>query len=708
MAQAEFRQEAPAASTIDIDIPGMAGAVARVPADATPDQIADVLNTARQTHGAQDVQPGTMQALPSLLSTGAGIGTSLATAGNPFAVGAASAGGEALGRFGQNVYGQFNPPQAEFKRGGAVHRFPLQPLPTPVKDIAKESGAIGLLSGAAEAVFPKLGPAAAFAANKLGLPSPKRWLAEKLLYPEKAAPDTKEMLDVDQLVRGAGGPGLPISRLGGFPQRFAPKTMEAIAHGGGSLPLMHSLEESQKALQRQGEAWKQQWGLPTANDIGTNLIKMMDTSYEQNIGRVQDQAYNTIRQVLPKGQAIVNAAPLVSRILTSGTSLTRDVLGELQTIQRTKPEIVGPLLQKLQAAQGQAAAAAKGEAPTADLSHWLSFDEAVELRSALYKIGRTRSVDSREEIQAAKAAQAIGVELSSTIREGLTQINPRLAGIHARADKVVSGIKDTFVNDEILRFQVNLRKDPYNAMKELLKPGNAEQINRVRAYLEPHKARLGQSTFGGEWQKVKDWFSAELIQEVTENVKRVGGPEGGIIRGDQLASKLNEYNRDTISAIWGDKGETFRELKLLARGLESTAEQPTGIGKIAIQLALPGAVGGVIGGGIEALSPDATASSIGGAAALGGAAIIMTPQIFGAILTNPSLLKHFRTGVWEYRKYGVFPESLRTVIRQAGTQSAYRNMSSYGMPSQSGRAGLPTPPPTDLPFDRPLPHISAR
>ena len=707
-----FRQEAPASQTLDVDIPGMGGAVARVPADATPDEIADIVNTMRRTHGAQEQYPAGIGQAPLLLSAGAGTAASILSQANPLATGAASGLGEMAGRGVQNLYGRINPPQAEFTQGKALHRIPLEPLPTPASQIGQEGATTGVLSGAMEYLLPKLGPAASFVSKQLGLPNlplSKQWLSEKLLHPDKALPETQEMMAVDKMVREAGGPGLNIAQLGGKERGLVPNTMQAIASGGGSRALHRVNEANEVALQRKGEALKQQWGLPQSNDLGRNLLDMMEQSYGQNVKRVQDQAYNTIRLSLPRDQGLVNAAPIFSELTAPGSPLGREVLGELQTLQPAKPQLISSLMGKMKAAQGQAEAIAKGEAPSADLSHWLTFDEAVELRTALYKLGRTHFGDSRDDRLVAQAAQALGGRVSSDIREGLSHINPRLAGIHARADKYTASIKDYFNDPVMVKFTSNLEKDPHVAFRELLKPGNAEEILKVRRYLEPLRAKAGQSTMGSSWSDVKNWFAGELLQEATENVASRGGPATGYISGKNLVDTLNKYNRDTISAVFGDGGQTFTTLRHLARGLEVVGETPTGMGKIAIQLALPGAVVGGTASAVGLATGDDPATAAG-KGILAGSAIVLTPQVFGAILTNPSLLKHFTTGVWEYRKSGLVSDNLRAAIRQgmaAGGAEQLRTPSPESRVMQQRQTGLPQPPQTDLPYTRALPQISA-
>jgi len=723
----EYRQETTPPEYMEVPVPGDPyNRAVKFPRTTPPDEIHRALTEFRQQNAGeiQDERPGFLGRLatdaPQIGSTVAGMGTAISGAGsNPLAVGTASGLGNLAGYGVQRAYDYLKPPTTQVPMaGGGQYTLPVPPQSMSPLQAGKESVGVGALSGLAEKFIPKVGPAFAAASRFLGLPGKvmsKQWMAEKALYPDKASPETKEMLEIDQMVRGAGGPGLPISRMGGQEQGLIPKTMEAIAHGGGSRGLHRSLEGSHEALQRKGEDIKVSWGLPQANDIGKRLAGMMDESYDFNVRRVQNQAYDTIRMRIPQGQAFINADATLQQITAPNSRLGSHLTSELQTLVDAKPAAAS-LLQKLKVSQQQAAATAQGQPAQPALNHWLTFDEAVELRTSLYKLGKLEYGLPTEDKLAAQAAQAMGRQLSGTIRQGLATLNPKLAGIQARADKVITGIKDTFKNDEMEKFRVSLEADPYTALKELMKPENASRINKIRAYLEPHKARLGQSTMTSAWDDMQRWFSGELVQEATQNVIRPGGTMSGVINGANLAATVNKYNRDTISAIWGDNGAAFHQLRLLARGLEGTAEQPTGMGKIAIQLALPGAVvGGAAGAMSLASGDDNTTAALKAIGA--GSAIVMTPQVFGAILTNPSLLKHFTTGVWEYRKLGVIPESLRAVIRQGEVQAARAAATSYGLPpfnrdtqtaqsfSQTGQ--LPQPP-TNLPFRQPAPQLSQR
>ena len=134
----------------------------------------------------------------------------------------------------------------------------------------------------------------------------------------------------------------------------------------------------------------------------------------------------------------------------------------------------------------------------------------------------------------------------------------------------------------------------------------------------------------------------------------------------------------------------------IAKGLGEFEKEATGIGKIAIQLQTPGAVMGVAGAGGAAAGYALGGDEPGMGAAKGAAAglgIVLTPRMLGNILVNPSLLKHFRTGVWEYRQLGTPGPTLRTVLRQAAAQGAGQMMPDIPsrIPSEKNISVLPQP-----------------
>jgi len=78
---------------------------------------------------------------------------------------------------------------------------------------------------------------------------------------------------------------------------------------------------------------------------------------------------------------------------------------------------------------------------------------------------------------------------------------------------------------------------------------------------------------------------------------------------------------------------------------------------------------------------------------------VLSPQLIGSIITNPSLLKHFREGVWEYRQLGVIGPKLRAAVRNAEAQAGYHQaipQARSWMERQQMSQGLPEPPPSRL------------
>jgi len=219
--------------------------------------------------------------------------------------------------------------------------------------------------------------------------------------------------------------------------------------------------------------------------------------------------------------------------------------------------------------------------------------------------------------------------------------------------------------------------------------------------LDPARAQRGSNVPPPEWTPLREWVAGDLIRASSDVTKK----GETYFSGEKLSEALNKYKGDeqTINALFGGS-DTWNELRLMARGLEAIEKKPSGFGRVAFALKAPGAVGAVAGGvGTLPFSTDPQNVAVGAAL---GAGLLLSPQLIGSIMTNPSLLKHFREGVWEYRQLGVIGPKLRAAIRNAEAQAGYHQaipQARSWMERQQTGSGLPEPPATRLqPLGPPL------
>jgi hypothetical protein len=445
-------------------------------------------------------------------------------------------------------------------------------------------------------------------------------------------------------------------------------------------------------MQAYADTWAKTNGFSDSRIAGQTIKDYLDASERANIGRVQDLAYDRVRGRIAPQQRFIDADPLLFALKDPNNKLTGLIVNDLRNVAAQDPKKAGNLIALM-------------EAGSAKDVGGLTFDEAVLLRTELNRVGRKYAGNPDPSIAGmGQAAITQATQLSKGIKQAVGKIDPQLRRGLEQADRQVSSIKDYFVDPKFMRFYDQLEDNPQIAVRELLKPNNAENIYRIRNVLEPRRAAQGRTTFTGPWKDVQSWFASEVIRESTANVKG----RGAFVDGRKLAGFLDTYDQPTIDAIFAPN--TWKELRLIARGLEEVERKPTGPGRVAIQLMLPGAVGGITYGGARLAGSDDPEAALWAIGA--GAGTLMLPITFGAIITNPSLLRHFRDGIWEYRKSGIVPESLRVAIRQGTAQAASQYATQQGIGSseqrvmQQRQAGLPPAPSSELPYTRPLPQIS--
>lgn len=655
---------------IKVPVPGMEKYTIEFPPGTQPQEIADYIDGFRQSHRDEmsyavgstgsRLADSALHNLPEVLSTvGAGFGDYF---GGPAGAGVGGGAGYAVGRLPQAAYEFANPPQIQWQAGQQPYSVTAKPqMPDPLTE-----GTNVFMSSSFPAAVAKLAPMVGPAFHNL---MEKTGLAERFglghrftrnyLAPDKSKVGTQERLDVDALMRKQGGTGLPISRYSDPKDMSATSEfMEAVASGGPFSNFRHQLGQGFDLLQEHGKRAANK-GWSDSHIAGQNMLDLMEGSWQANIGRVQDLAYDAVRGKIPHNTRFVPADSILRDLQRPDNAMGSLVTEELRRVSASTPQAGGNLIALIE----------NGSAKDVG---GLTFDEAVKLRTILNKVGR-KYAGSQDPTTAAMGLASINQAslLSEDIKVGVGKFSPRLRKGLEQADKQVSGIKDYFNDPFVLKFEAKVAQNPQTAMKELLQAGNAEDIYRLRAYLDPQGAKRGTNAMSPEWMKVQEWFKGELIRESSSTTSA-----GKIAAIDpvKLASLVNKYDEPTVRAIF-DPG-AWKDLKEISLGLSETSRTSTGPGKIAIQLATPqavmglaGAVGTVAGVGTYKASNDNPIKGAA-AAALGAGTILLTPKAFGNILFNPSLRGYFRDGIWQYRQSGVIGPKLRAAIRQGEAEVA--------------------------------------
>ncbi|MGI9489168.1 MAG: hypothetical protein ACR2RF_25435 [Geminicoccaceae bacterium] len=235
----------------------------------------------------------------------------------------------------------------------------------------------------------------------------------------------------------------------------------------------------------------------------------------------------------------------------------------------------------------------------------VTFAEAQELRSDLLLVSRT--IQELIPGQAKTLSRRTSPLIDSAMSQAAKQLNPQALVVWRTANRFwKKGIED--FNSRFVKTLLN--KDPELVVDTFARRGAVNPVRRVR--------NLVNKTDPDAWPAVQQQFVTGLIQKASTT---------GELSGRTLSRQIRAFGNDTLKELFPN-AVTRNRFRLLARTLEITQAKAgaEGIGRVAIQLMQPGAVGGMVAG----LAAGNTGVIIG------SGTILFTPQVLSAVLSSPA------------------------------------------------------------------------
>lgn len=227
-------------------------------------------------------------------------------------------------------------------------------------------------------------------------------------------------------------------------------------------------------------------------------------------------------------------------------------------------------------------------------------------------------------------AKSVYDKLTERIRAGLADDDPFLATMWDEANLIEAGANQQF-NTKMIRELVKLAdihgaNAPEAIVEKVWRPGRPTQVKVVRNAVDP-----------STWQKMQRTELADLMQRSTKD---------GVVEGKALQNTLfgpGGIGKDVLQA--GFDPATVKELEGFAKTLlVQQAKAPDSTGRMWIQLAQ--ATQAVQAIGAAAAFVGATSHDYGGAGlTAAGATILFTPPVIAHIMTSPNGIKWLTQGL---------------------------------------------------------------
>ena len=523
-----------------------------------------------------------------------------------------------------------------------------------IADNALAATKAGLMGGAFEGAGTVLKPAI----NMLTEPFAKagRWVGKKLFVPVQQSEVVKQS---DELLKSAGAPGLTSGQLSEAGTKRFGTIAETVAYNSLTSNVVNKIRSSQQqGLKDYTAALMEEWGKLPAKDAADLFKWAVDDNFNTLYKKPMDVAMQDIRENF---MGAINATPLLRRLQNPNEKVSRFLTTMFQKEHDSNPAVFDKLIKVLQPA--------KGSSKTAALPS-LSFDEAMELKTALRELSEKNFTDAAGK-QMAIQAGTMSKQVDQMIRRDLAGVPDILRSYDQSMAQYAEGMA-TFKNDLVQKFMKKLEAEPGELANLLLQPGQTEFLGNV-------KTLVGDQFWK---QTVEPRLGATLLYRSfgTPNARGTLSTEGAM-SGTKLATELQKLATDgTAQQILG-KG-TYTKLLELAQTLDHVATPPKGIGGVFVQLGSAGAVGAVLGAGASAI----TGGDVPTGAVLGGVTFLLAPSMLGKLVARPDYIEAFKTGLKQTAATGKPAPGLITLIRQLAGQEVAKSFTQDPKPPAADTA----------------------